>query len=55
MNHEQIIEEAKHYIEGEDSMQATAKRLGISKRTLQLHLQHIIPETMKQRCSDSEN
>ena len=50
MNEKQIIEEAKLYISNDKTISDTACDLGISKRTLQLHikkLEAINPELYK--------
>ena len=41
MKNDRLIIEAKTYIEGDKTVAETAKQLGISKRTLQLHLNKI--------------
>ena len=41
MDKDRLIEEAKIYVENDKTIEETAKDLGISKRTLQLHLKKI--------------
>ena len=41
MNQDKILEEAKVYIEGSSNIEETAKKLGISKKTLQIHLKKL--------------
>ena len=42
MNQEQIIKEAKIYLEGDKTVAQTATVCGISKRTFQLHLKQLL-------------